>query len=114
MHFKIHNACLCEHLFLETPTFGFFSMVPNPMYPAKNSKNKKSVQVLKHWVSNVLIFQCKMTSTQSNSKGERESEAPFILTQKKGIQQRKPTPRNLCLAMPHCHHLQSLSTQKTL
>jgi len=23
-HFKLHNAYLCEHLFLETPTFGFF------------------------------------------------------------------------------------------
>jgi len=42
---------------------------------------------------------------------KRESEAPFIYC-KKGIQQLKPTPRNLCFAMPHRHHLQSLSAQK--
>jgi hypothetical protein len=40
------------------PTFGFFfPVVPNPMYPAKKSEKKKSVQVLKHQVSNILIFQ---------------------------------------------------------
>jgi hypothetical protein len=52
-------------------------MVPNPMYPAKKSENKKSVQVFKHWVSNVLIFQCRMTAAQSNSKGERVKHPSF-------------------------------------
>jgi hypothetical protein len=43
--------------FLKHPTFGFFSVVPNPMYLAKKLENKKSLQVLKHPVSNILIFQ---------------------------------------------------------
>jgi hypothetical protein len=73
------------------------------------------VQVLKHQVSNVLIFQWRMTSAQSSSK-ERESvcvKHPSF-TAKKEFNKLKPTPRNLCFAMPHRHHLQSLSAQKTL
>ncbi len=43
-------------------------------------------------------------------KRERLKHSSF--TAKKRIQQLKPTPRNLCFAMPH-RHLQSLScTQK--
>ncbi len=39
-HFKIHNACLCEHLFLETTTFGFFSWCPIQCILQKNQKIK--------------------------------------------------------------------------
>jgi hypothetical protein len=63
--------------FLKHPLLVFFSVVPNPMYPAKKSENKKLVQVLKHWVSNVLIFQCRMTAAQSNCKGERVKHPSF-------------------------------------
>jgi len=68
--------------FLKHPLLVFFSVVPNPMFPAKKSENRKSLQVLKHRVSNILIFQWRMTSSQSNSK-ERESEVPFIYCKKR-------------------------------
>ncbi len=70
------------------PLLVFLQWCPIQCILQKNQKIKKSVQVLKHQVSNVLIFQWRMTSAQSSSK-EREWSTLRLLQKRNSTTQAK-------------------------